>query len=134
MRVRSILLLCMAPFFIGALQGCGGDDDGGDDGGGGDDSSGTTTGGADCSLTSNPQVQQGRATLDQQCLVCHTKEKTGDQRLGASEDVNVDDQESLLAEAGEIIEAVEAGEMPPGSQLPEADIEAIKAYLDCGAP
>ncbi|WP_437532562.1 hypothetical protein WME79_04900 [Sorangium sp. So ce726] len=134
MPVRTILLLCFAPFAIGALQGCGGDD-------GGSSSSGETSGGAlgECPPDSDAQAQAGYQALQDQCATCHSTTKTGAARIGAPEDVNVDDPASVTAEAGEIYSEIQIGGangadgMPLGAKLPDDTIESIRIYLACDA-
>ncbi|WP_437279986.1 cytochrome c [Sorangium sp. So ce375] len=133
MPVRTILLLCFAPFAIGALQGCGGDD--------GDGSSGETSGGSlgECPPDSDAQAMAGYNALQEQCASCHSTTKEGASRIGAPEDVNVDDPASVTAEAEEMYEEIQIGGangadgMPLGVKLPDETIESIRVFLACDA-
>lgn len=131
MPVRTMLLLCFAPFVIGALQGCGGDD------GGGDTSGGSSLG--DCPPDSAAQADTGYQALQTQCAPCHLSSSEGASRIGAPDDVNVDDPASVTAEADEILEEIRIGGanggdgMPIGSKLSDDTIEAIRVYLACDA-
>ncbi|WP_437761401.1 cytochrome c [Sorangium sp. So ce281] len=131
MPVRTMLLLCFAPFVIGALQGCGGDD------GGGESSGGSTLG--DCPPDSTAQADMGYQALQSQCVPCHLTTSMGASRINAPEDVNVDDPASVRAEAEEIFEEIQIGGangadgMPIGAKLSDDTIEAIRVYLACDA-
>ena len=127
MRVRTILLLCLAPFAIGALQGCGGSDDPGDD------NNNNNNGGAlgACPDNADAQVTAGFDALQGNCDTCHAKDKVGASRGGAPDSVNVDDPASVNEEAEEIDERVKDGTMPPGVKLDEATVESIRVYLAC---
>ncbi|AUX20469.1 hypothetical protein SOCEGT47_009400 [Sorangium cellulosum] len=130
MPIRSILLFCLAPFAIAALQGCGGDD-------GGDSSSSNHDGEAlgECPPDSAAQQTAGYDALQRECVVCHGTDKVGaTARIGAPDGMNVDDPEWVRAEAGEIMEEIEAGTMPFGAgKLPDDTIESIRVYLACDA-
>lgn len=131
MPVRTMLLLCFAPFVIGALQGCGGDD------GGGDTSGGSQLG--ECPPDSTAQAETGYQALQNQCVPCHLSTSEGASRIGAPEDVNVDDPASVTAEAAEIFDEIRLGGangadgMPIGAKLPDDTIEAIRVFLACDA-
>ncbi|XYH99766.1 c-type cytochrome [Sorangium sp. So ce1128] len=128
MRVRTILLFCLAPFAIGALQGCGGSDDPGDDN---NNNNGGTLG--ECPANADAQVMAGFDALQTNCNACHATDKVGQFRFGAPDSVNVDDAASVSAEAEEIYERVKDGTMPPGTQLPGDTVESIRVYLACEA-
>ncbi|WP_437984567.1 c-type cytochrome [Sorangium sp. So ce117] len=131
MPVRTMLLLCFAPFVIGALQGCGGDD------GGGETSGGSALG--ECPPNSTAQAEAGHQALQDQCVPCHLSTSEGASRIGAPEDVNVDDPASVSAEAEEILSEIRIGGanggdgMPIGSKLSDDTIEAIRVFLACDA-
>lgn len=127
MRVRTILLFCLAPFAIGALQGCGGSDEPG----GENNNNGGALGA--CPDNADAQVMAGFAALRDNCSVCHATDKVGPSRGGAPESVNVDDAASVSAEAEEIYERVGDGTMPPGTPLGDETVEAIRVYLACDA-
>ena len=120
MRVRTIFLLCLAPFVIGALQGCGGE---------GPDPPGEES----CPPDSGAQQAAGLEALTTHCAACHSVEKVGAAaRANAPEGVNVDDPAYVNANAVKMIEEMEEGAMPPtGVPLPEATIESIRVYLAC---
>ncbi|XXT21498.1 hypothetical protein WME94_08035 [Sorangium sp. So ce429] len=128
MHVRTILLFCLAPLFIGALPGCGGSDDP-------PDGNNTTVGAlGECPPNPDAQVTAGFDELQGKCITCHTKEKMDAlSRGGAPISVNVDDPASVSAEAEEIYERVKDGTMPPGTPLPAESVEAIRVYLACDA-
>ncbi|WP_437866762.1 hypothetical protein [Sorangium sp. So ce363] len=131
MPVRTMLLLCFAPFVMGALQGCGGDD------GGGDTSGGSPLG--ECPPDSTAQAEAGYQALQDQCVPCHLSTSEGASRIGAPEDVNVDDPASVTAEAAEILSEIRIGGanggdgMPIGAKLSDDTIEAIRVFLACDA-
>ncbi|WP_437652822.1 c-type cytochrome [Sorangium sp. So ce1182] len=128
MRVRTILLFCLAPFAIGALQGCGGSDEPGDN----NNNNGGALGA--CPDNADAQVMAGFDELQGKCITCHTKDKTDAlSRGGAPVSVNVDDPASVNAEAEEIYERVKDGTMPPGTKLPAETVESIRIYLACEA-
>ena len=126
MRVRTIFLLCLAPFVIGALQGCGGE-------GGGTSSSGGDGPLGPCPTDSAAEQTAGLEALTTHCAACHSVEKVGAAaRANAPEGVNVDDPAYVNANAVKMIEEMEEGAMPPtGVPLPEATIESIRVYLAC---
>ncbi|XXY46362.1 c-type cytochrome [Sorangium sp. So ce269] len=127
MRVRTILLFCLAPFAIGALQGCGGSDE--------PDDNNNNNGGAlgACPDNADAQVMAGFDALQGNCDACHATDKVGPSRGGAPDSVNVDNPASVSAEAEEIYERVSDGTMPPGTKLPDETVEAIRVYLACEA-
>ncbi|WP_437308416.1 c-type cytochrome [Sorangium sp. So ce388] len=127
MRVRTILLFCLAPFAIGALQGCGGSDEPG----GENNNNGGALGA--CPDNADAQVMAGFEALQGNCSVCHGKDVMGPSRGGAPDSVNVDDAASVSDEADEIYERVKDGTMPPGSPLPAETVESIRVYLACDA-
>ncbi|MGK3990520.1 c-type cytochrome [Sorangium sp. So ce136] len=128
MRVRTILLFCLAPFAIGALQGCGGSDEPGGD-------NNNNNGGAlgACPDNADAQVMAGFEALQGNCSVCHATSVMGPSRGGAPDTVNVDDAASVSANAEKIYEEVEEGAMPPGVPLDDATVESIRVYLACDA-
>ncbi|WP_437624471.1 c-type cytochrome [Sorangium sp. So ce1151] len=128
MRVRTILLFCLAPFAIGALQGCGGSDEPGDNN---NNNNGGTLG--ECPDNADAQVMAGFTALTDNCSSCHATDKTGISRYGAPDSLNVDDPATVSAEAEEIYERVMAGTMPPGTKLPDPTVESIRVYLACDA-
>ncbi|WP_437591142.1 c-type cytochrome [Sorangium sp. So ce1000] len=134
MPVRTILLLCFAPFAIGALQGCGGDD--GDSSSGGETSGGSL---GECPPDSDAQAQAGYQALQDQCVPCHLMDTKGPSRIGAPEDVNVDDPASVTREAEEILAEIKIGGangadgMPIGSKLSDDTVESIRVFLACDA-
>ncbi|MGK3966375.1 cytochrome c [Sorangium sp. So ce118] len=128
MRVRTILLFCLAPFAIGALQGCGGSDEPGDNN---NNNNGGTLGA--CPDNADAQVMAGFSALRDNCSACHATDKVGPSRGGAPESVNVDDAASVSAEAEEILERVKDGTMPPGTKLSDDTVESIRVYLACDA-
>ncbi|WP_437735223.1 hypothetical protein [Sorangium sp. So ce1335] len=128
MHVRTILLFCLAPFFIGALQGCGGSDDPPDEN---TDVAGPL---GECPPSPDAQVTLGFDTLQNKCITCHTKEKTDLlSRGGAPTSVNVDDENSVTAEAVKIYNRVKDGTMPPADPQSAETVEAIRVYLACEA-
>lgn len=125
MRIRTIFLLCLAPFVIGALQGCGGTDD---------PDPGDGPLGA-CPPDSGAAQAEGLEALTTNCAACHSVEKVGAAARGsAPEGINVDDPAYINVEANAVkmVEEMEEGAMPPsGVPLPEATIESIRVYLAC---
>jgi mono/diheme cytochrome c family protein len=116
MRARSMFLVCMAPFALALVQGCGQSDE-------------EALG--DCGADSDALQATGRAALDANCLKCHSKTATS--RNGAPGDKNMDDLAYVRKDAAAIYAEVSDGSMPPAGPLPDASIEAIQAYLACGA-
>ncbi|WP_437968991.1 cytochrome c [Sorangium sp. So ce260] len=125
MRVRTIFLLCLAPFVIGSLQGCGGSDEPGDTGGG-DGPLGA------CPSDSGAEQMAGMQALLDNCQACHAKAKTElGMRANAPLHANVDDPEYVSGNAEKIFEEIDEGAMPPTGRLPDATIDSIRLYLAC---
>ena len=118
MRARSMFLLCLAPFALALVQGCG-DDTAEDEGLG------------SCPDSSDTLQAQGSQALKDNCLGCHSSTVTN--RNGAPADKNMDDLNFVRQNADEIYAEVSEGAMPPSGKLAADDIEAIRAYLACGA-
>lgn len=131
MRIRSILLFCLAPFAIAALQGCGGDDGSGSSSSNSNDNGGVL---GECPPDSEALQEQGYNALQTECAICHATDKVGVNRIGAPDGTNVDDPAWVRAAAADIMKEIEAGTMPfAGSKLPDDTIEAIRVYLACDA-
>ncbi|XXX78667.1 cytochrome c [Sorangium sp. So ce134] len=126
MPVRTILLLCFAPFVLGALQGCGGSDDPGGTGGG-DGPLGA------CPPDSAAQQAAGSQAIATNCVYCHGTMVEGPSRGGAPPEANLDDPAYIRADGVEILEQLDEGVMPPTGRLPDATIEDIRVYLACEA-
>lgn len=116
MRARSMLLVCMAPFALAFVQGCGESDE-------------EALG--DCPTDSGALQAAGSEALQTNCLRCHSK--TAMNRNGAPADKNMDDLAWVREDAAEINAEVSGGYMPPGNKLPAESVEAIRVYLACGA-
>ncbi|WP_437945362.1 hypothetical protein WME98_31070 [Sorangium sp. So ce296] len=124
MRVRTIFLLCLAPFVIGSLQGCGDDSNSG--GGGEDGPLGA------CPPDSAAEQAAGLDALQGNCNICHSTTKVGAAaRANAPEGVNVDDPAYVSGNAEKIYEEIEEGAMPPTGRLQDATVESIRVYLAC---
>lgn len=126
MPARTILLFCLAPFFIGALLGCGGTDEPSNPNNNNDGPLGACPDDADAQVTAGFDALQGN------CNSCHATDKVGIvARVGAPDSVNVDDPASVSAQAELILKRVEDGTMPPGTKLSDATVESIRVYLAC---
>ncbi|WP_438018435.1 cytochrome c [Sorangium sp. So ce315] len=126
MPARTILLFCLAPFFIGALQGCGGTDEPSNPNNNNDGPLGACPDDADAQVTAGFDALQGN------CNSCHATDKVGVvARVGAPDSVNVDDPASVSAQAELILKRVEDGTMPPGTKLSDETVESIRVYLAC---
>ncbi|WP_437781981.1 c-type cytochrome [Sorangium sp. So ce1097] len=126
MPARTILLFCLAPFFIGALQGCGGTDEPSNPNNNNDGPLGA------CPDDADAQVTAGFDALTGNCSACHATDKVGVvARVGAPDSVNVDDPASVSAQAELILKRVEDGTMPPGTKLSDETVESIRVYLAC---
>ncbi|MGK3996785.1 c-type cytochrome [Sorangium sp. So ce1024] len=126
MPVRTILLFCLAPFFLGALQGCGGTDEPSNPNNNNNGPLGACPDNADAQVTAGFDALQGN------CDSCHSKELVGPlARLSAPDSVNVDDPASVSAQAELILARVKDGTMPPGVKLSDETVESIRVYLAC---
>jgi mono/diheme cytochrome c family protein len=88
----------------------------------------------DCPADSANQVGQGRALIAQRCLGCHNSALTGDARQQAPENLNFDRLDIVREWAGEMYSEANAGVMPPGLPMADAEVETLRVYLACGAP
>ncbi|WP_437939316.1 hypothetical protein [Sorangium sp. So ce341] len=123
MRVRTIFLLCLAPFVIGSLQGCGGDDP---------DPKGEEGPLGACPPDSAAEQAAGLDALTGNCSICHSTTKVGAAaRANAPEGANVDDPVYVSENAEKIFEEVDEGAMPPTGRLQDATVESIRIYLAC---
>ena len=71
------------------------------------------------------------ATLRTWCTPCHHSDLEGDARSGAPLSMNFDEYTDVLRAAPQIQSAIDAGLMPPVYPMPEADAEALLAWLSC---
>ncbi|KYF48648.1 hypothetical protein BE08_39315 [Sorangium cellulosum] len=122
-------MFCLAPFFLGALQGCGGSDEPSNPNNNNND-------GPLGACPDNPdaQVMAGFDALQGNCNTCHATDKVGPvARVGAPDSVNVDDPASVSAQAELIYARVtdDAAPMPPGTKLSAETVESIRVYLAC---
>ncbi|WP_437725882.1 hypothetical protein [Sorangium sp. So ce861] len=123
MPVRNIFLLCLAPFVIGSLQGCGGDDP---------DPKGEDGPLGACPPDSAAEQAAGLDALLGNCNICHSTTKVGAAaRANAPEDINVDDQAYVSGNAVLIYETIDDGTMPPTGRMQDTTIESIRVYLAC---
>ncbi|WP_437815555.1 c-type cytochrome [Sorangium sp. So ce1078] len=119
-------MLCLAPFVIGSLQGCG------DDGGGEEDPGGNDGPLGACPPDSAAEQAAGLQALLDNCQACHAKAKTELQsRANAPLHANVDDPEYVSGNAEKIFEEIDEGVMPPTGRLPDATVDSIRLYLAC---
>jgi uncharacterized membrane protein len=127
------LVFCLVSGLALSVTACGGDD-GGDDGG-------------SCERLSDPQAQPGD-DIDESyvtfaagffrdyCNRCHSVTRTGDDRNGAPENLNWDDEASIGAALPAIRQAVGVGQfMPPGAPQPSCDerLQLVR-WIDADAP
>ena len=69
------------------------------------------------------------------CIQCHSVTKSGQQRSGAPEYLDVDDYETASAFAELIVQKVHDGEMPPeGYTITDAQKRELYAWGLCGTP
>lgn len=74
----------------------------------------------------------GKGFLDTYCLQCHVSTKKGFARRGAPKGLDWDDISAIAKEAGEMVEEVEEGKMPPKDPKPSAgEIAKFKSWLKC---
>jgi mono/diheme cytochrome c family protein len=87
----------------------------------------------DCPPDSEAQQIEGREVVQAQCVRCHSSALSGAARNAAPVDLNFDDLGTVQEEAESMYGEAEAGEMPPEAPLDEAQIEAMRVWLACGA-
>jgi uncharacterized membrane protein len=116
LRATALLLSSLA---FGAIAGCGAEEEGL----------------GDCPPSSSAAEAAGHDVVIGKCQVCHSSQVTGTNRLGAPEDMNFDNLETVRAEAGEMYEETVSGAMPPdpGSKVTGTDLENMRIWLACGA-
>jgi uncharacterized membrane protein len=124
MILRAAVLLFSSLAFgafgaFGALAGCGGEEDGL----------------GECPPSSSAAEAAGHDVVIGKCQVCHSSQVSGTSRLGAPEDLNFDNLETVRAEAGEMYDEALSGSMPPdqGAKVTGADLENMRVWLACGA-
>jgi uncharacterized membrane protein len=125
--------LCLVSGLALSLTACGGDD-GGDDGG-------------SCERLGDPQAQPGDE-IDESyvtfaagffrdyCTRCHSVTRTGEDRNGAPDGLDWDDEASIGAALPAIRQAVGVGQfMPPGAPQPSCDerLQLVR-WIDADAP
>ncbi len=84
-----------------------------------------------CPPDSNVQQQQGAQIIASRCVSCHSSKLTGAARSGAPEGYDFDDPAIVQSKAGEMLSDVESGKMPKTGALGAAEVDAVRAYLNC---
>jgi hypothetical protein len=133
MRAVALLLLAL---------GCGepapaappAEDDGGTSGGGGTGGDADDTGSPVEDCTGVPQLSWdawGDGFFATYCRSCHAA--TAPDRHGAPDGVDFDQESDVEAQVDRVrARTLELGTMPLGGGVPQADLEALDAYLRCG--
>lgn len=103
------------------LTACSGSDDRFQEGGDGGSSCGTW-------------ASVGQPILLTHCTSCHSSALSGEARRGAPEGVDLDSLSGARDQADQLVARVDAGEMPPAGGMSAAEIAALHAWVDCGAP
>lgn len=118
MILRAAALL-FSSFAFGAFAGCGAEQEGL----------------GECPPNSAAAQAAGHDVVIGRCQVCHSSQVTGTNRLGAPEDMNFDNLETVRAEAAEMFDETLSGAMPPdqGLKVTGSDLENMRIWLACGA-
>ncbi len=66
------------------------------------------------------------------CTGCHSSQKTGADRHGAPDAVNLDSLAGFAASAENALARMEAGTMPAGGGLSAQELRQIRSWVDCG--
>jgi uncharacterized membrane protein len=119
LRAAALLLSSLAFGAFGVIAGCGVEEEGL----------------GKCPPNSVEAQAAGHDVVIGRCQVCHSSQVTGTNRLGAPEDMNFDNLETVRAEAGEMYDEVLSGAMPPdqGLKVTGSDLENMRIWLACGA-
>jgi len=75
----------------------------------------------------------GKEFMENYCTKCHTSEKSGFTRWGATKGYDFDTQDKIPEQAAEILEwVIDKGDMPPRGKKPTSEEKTgLKAWLDC---
>lgn len=69
------------------------------------------------------------------CTTCHTKSLTAADRLGTPEGMDFDTQVNIQVWRANILKSVmKEKSMPPNNDIPQAQFDFLKEWLECGAP
>jgi uncharacterized membrane protein len=116
----------IAACLVVSALACGSDDDGGGDGGGDEGPTGEPC----------PSFDEV-AAFSRVCTSCHDSSLEYSARNGAPLGYDFDQYETTRGEVEEIVEALEAGYMPPpGPQymITEAEKAQVSRWAECGTP
>ncbi|OGG02748.1 MAG: hypothetical protein A3F83_11545 [Candidatus Glassbacteria bacterium RIFCSPLOWO2_12_FULL_58_11] len=80
-------------------------------------------------VTYAAQIQK---LITDNCLGCHSFQKTGITRYGAPANSNYDTYEQLVSNAVTVNAYIQAGQMPPDGGLSAADRKLFQDWLDDG--
>jgi len=80
-------------------------------------------------VTYTAQIQK---LVTDNCLSCHSFQKTGVTRYGAPANSNYDTYEQLVSNAVTVNSYIQAGQMPPDGGLSAADRKLFQDWLDGG--
>lgn len=91
----------------------------------------------ECPPGSTQQQNTGASIVFTTCVGCHSSQLTGAGRFGAPVGMDFDDIEIVRDLADDVYGTAADGSMPPPNQsvssLNDAQVEAIRVYLACGA-
>ena len=91
----------------------------------------------ECPPGSTQQQNTGAQIVFTTCVGCHSSRFTGADRFGAPVGMDFDDIEIVRDLADDVYRTAAEGSMPPPNQnvssLNDAQVEAIRVYLACGA-
>ncbi len=73
-----------------------------------------------------------RPILDRWCTTCHSSTRSGAARNGAPVGVDYDTFEQAAANASRGLSRMQARSMPPGGEVPAAEIQAVARWIDQG--